>query len=81
MDTFNARRKSVVTNSRDGKIENCSGSFVFIATRMIVRASEMLIKMRKSSNHGGSGMIIIMTIKMMPTSTDKSVHFIRSLPP
>ncbi|MNN98422.1 hypothetical protein D3C81_2178130 [compost metagenome] len=64
-----------------GKMENCKASLVFMATRSIIIASEMLMTKRMSSSQVGIGRIIISTIPIIPSSTDISFIFMRSLPP
>ncbi|MNT88238.1 hypothetical protein D3C72_2287680 [compost metagenome] len=62
-------------SSRDGKMENCSASFVFIATSRMVSAMEILITSSKSSSHVGIGRIIISTMPIIPRRTVKSFAF------
>ncbi|MMZ58449.1 hypothetical protein D1872_204300 [compost metagenome] len=75
-DTFNARRNSVVIKSNDGKIENCEGSFVFIATNKIVSDSEILIIKRTSRRGLGMGITSIMTIQITNPIITRSLRFI-----
>src|SRR5699024_8463069 len=76
VETFNPRRNNVSNNNKEGKIENCNGSFVFIETKMTMSVREMLHKIRMLNNHAGNGMSNIIIIKITANKTDKSLGFI-----
>src|SRR5699024_8753900 len=76
VERFNTRRNNVSNNNKEGKIENCNRSFVFIETKMTMSAREILHKIRLLNNHPGNGMINIIIIKITANKTDKSLGFI-----
>src|SRR5699024_5308780 len=76
VDTLRTNLNRVNNKRRDGNIENCNASCVFIETRMTISAKEILQSIRKLSNHPGNGMTSIMMIKITPKRTDKSRAFI-----
>jgi len=79
VETFRPNRKSVNNNNREGNIENCNGSFIFIEVRSTRSASEIFTMINKLNNQDGNGMISMATINMTLASTDKSLADIISL--
>lgn len=75
VDTFRASLNSVVISSSAGKIEKSSASFVFIAIKRMMSATDMLITSRTSIRKVGTGMTIIMTMPITPTKTARSLSF------
>src|SRR5699024_6221746 len=73
VETFSPKRNNVTNKSNVGKTENCNGSCVFMATKIIIRAREILTKINTSNTGGGNGIMSIVTIKITPTNTDKSL--------
>ena len=61
-DTLSPRRNNVVMSSREGKMENCNASEMFMVMSRIIMEMEMLTMIRTSSSAGGSGMIKNSTI-------------------
>src|SRR5699024_1537152 len=76
VDTFNPSRNKVNSNKREGNMENCSASCVFIDTKITISAKEMLHKIRILNSHPGNGITSMIIIKITPNSTDKSRAFI-----
>ena len=66
VDTFSARRISVVTRSSVGNTLNCSGSATIIDVSRITTAPAMLTASRKSISAAGSGTTSTMTIDTTP---------------
>src|SRR5690625_1759245 len=76
VETFKPRRNNVSNNNKEGNMENCSASWVFMDTKMTRSASEILHKISTLNNHPGKGTTSIIIIKITPKSTDKSLSFI-----
>src|SRR5581483_7664415 len=70
--TFRARRKSVTTSSTEGKVENSSGSCVYMLTIRITSASEIESARRRSIRIGGSGTIMTTTTPIIARGTMSS---------
>lgn|SRR5690625_3123230 len=75
VETFKASRNNVNNNNKEGKIENCKASFVFIETKITTKAKDILIKINMLNNHPGKGITNIMMIRITPNRTDKSLAF------
>ncbi|TWL69953.1 hypothetical protein CHCC14568_1346 [Bacillus licheniformis] len=73
VDTFSPRRNSVKRSSKEGKIENCSGSCMFIVVRSTINAREILTIIKMLNIHVGKGMISIATMRTTPDKIDKSL--------
>src|SRR5690625_5739518 len=76
VETFNPRRNNVSNNSKEGNIENCNASWVFIDTKMTINAREILHKMSILNNHPGNGMINITIIKINTNNNKKTLNII-----
>jgi len=68
-EIFNDNRNKVAINSNDGKIENCKGSFMYIAIISIISDNEILIVNNKSIKKVGIGIIINNTIDITAMAT------------
>lgn len=66
---FKPNRKIVVIRSIDGKIENSSGSFMYMVIRRITSDKAILTTNSISSSHVGSGMIIRKIARITNTVT------------
>jgi hypothetical protein len=78
VDTFNPNLNKVSNNKRDGKMENCNASVVFIATKMTMRANVIFMSIKILKSTGGIGITNMTMISITPTNTDKSLmamHF------
>src|SRR5699024_4014265 len=80
VETLRPKRNNVKSNKREGKIENCNASLVFIDTKITIRASVMLHKINILNSHQGNEIINIMMINITPRRTDKSHAFIHFSP-
>ena len=68
-EIFNDNLNKVVIKSNEGKIENCRGSFIYIAIIKIIRDKEIFIVSNKSIKKVGMGMIINNTIAITAMAT------------
>ena len=66
---FKPSRKIVVIRSIDGKIENSSGSFMYMVIRRITSDKAILTTNIISSSHVGSGMMIRKIARITNTVT------------
>ncbi|EMI13390.1 flagellar biosynthesis protein a [Bacillus stratosphericus LAMA 585] len=73
VEMLSPKRNSVKSKSNDGKMENCSGSCMFIVVRSTISAREILIIIKILNRTGGNGMTSIATIKITLNKTDKSL--------
>jgi hypothetical protein len=75
--TFNAKRKTVATKSKVGKLEKSRGLNVCIATIRMSRDNKIL-KLKKISNRSvGNGRTIIATMNKMPKGNTASLRYRR----
>src|SRR5699024_9849233 len=81
VDTFRPSLNNVSNKRREGNIENCSGSCVFMETRITTSASDILHNIRMLKSQPGNGITSMMMIKITPKSTDKLRSFIGFFPP
>src|SRR5690625_2090458 len=66
VETFNPRRNNVNSNNKEGNIENCKASCVFIDTKITSNAREILQRMSTLNSHPGNGTTNIIMIKITP---------------
>src|SRR5690625_7724899 len=59
VETFNPNLNNVNSNRREGKIENCKDSCVFMETKMTMSAIDILHKISMLKSHPGNGMTSI----------------------
>src|SRR5699024_8326370 len=64
VETLRHKRNNVKSNKREGKIENCNASWVYIDTKITINASVMLHKINILNSHPGNGIINIMMINI-----------------
>src|SRR5699024_11820143 len=69
VDTFKPRRNNVSNNNKDGKMENCNGSCIFIDTNMTINDKEILHKINTHKNHPLIGMKNIILINITTNKT------------
>ena len=79
VETFSDNRSTVVSSRTVGNTENSSASLMNMVITRMIRLSEMLSSIRKSSSQLGSGIMMAMTMNIT-NSTNELFSIFRIIP-